>query len=126
MESSYYAMQNALRCVASGQLVRSPCRLRCGAVRLPPRPPTQPLAALPPCATLTHALPLPHHAPTPAPPQEEATVLLHDVERPMEQRLLREVFVAPPGAGAAVVSLGIVKGKQGDLAAVKVVPMSRT
>ena len=38
----------------------------------------------------------------------------------MEQRLMREVFVAPPGAGAAVAPLGVVKGKLGDLAAFRV------
>lgn len=48
------------------------------------------------------------------------TVLLHDVNRPMEQRIVQEIFTVLPGETIGIQSLGTIKGSFGDLAAFRV------
>ena len=60
--------------------------------------------------------------PAPPPPpshasQESVTVFVHDVERPVEAALVQQYFAADAG----IVSLGLLQGATGNLAAFRVV-----
>ena len=57
-------------------------------------------------------------APPPSPAsQESVTVFVHDVERPVEAALVQQYFAADAG----IVSLGLLQGATGNLAAFRVV-----